>query len=212
MLLYIIRHGETDYNAKGVLQGHMDAPLNESGRSLAAIVGRAMKGIHFDRCISSPLKRASETAEIVLRESENDIPVETDRRIIEICIGDYEGHILSELGETGKIFYADPFRFPGFPGGERIQDVCERTQKFLRELVSQDDDKTYLIAMHGCALRAMLNPLYDHPEDFWHGRVPYNCTVSIVEAHNGNMKLIADDKLYYDPDMVIDRYELDSVK
>ena len=70
MLLYIIRHGETDYNAKGVLQGHMDAPLNESGRSLAAIVGRAMKGIRFDRCISSPLKRASKTAEIVLRESE----------------------------------------------------------------------------------------------------------------------------------------------
>ena len=58
----------------------------------------------------------------------------------------------------------------------------------------------------------MLNPLYEHPEDFWHGRVPYNCTVSIVEAHNGNMKLIADDKLYYDPDLVIDRYELDSVK
>ena len=54
MLLYIIRHGETDYNAKGVLQGRMDAPLNESGRSLAAIVGRAMKGIRFDRCISSP--------------------------------------------------------------------------------------------------------------------------------------------------------------
>lgn len=212
MLLYIIRHGETDYNAKGVLQGRMDAQLNESGRSLAAIVGRAMIGVHFDRCISSPLKRAYETAEIVLNHSKNNVPIETDNRILEISIGDYEGHMLSELGETGRLFYSDPFRFPGFPGGERVQDVCERTQNFLWELVSQDDDKNYLITMHGCALRAMLNPLYDHPEDFWHGRVPYNCTVSIIEAHNGHMKLIADDKLYYDPDMVIDRYKLDSIK
>ena len=155
---------------------------------------------------------ALETAEIVLCESENPIPIETDTGILEISIGDYEGHMLSELGETGKLFYTNPFLFPAFPGGECVQDVCERTQKFLQDLVSQDDEKTYLIAMHGCALRAMLNPLYDDPEDFWHGRVPYNCTVSIVEAHNGNMKLIADDKLYYDPEMIIDRYKLDSVK
>ena len=69
MRFYILRHGETALNAKRVMQGRLDEPLDEKGKELAAITGRAMKGIRFDRCISSPLKRASQTAEIILRES-----------------------------------------------------------------------------------------------------------------------------------------------
>ena len=55
MRIYIVRHGETDLNAKGVMQGWLDEPLNDAGRQLAAITGREMQGIHFDECISSPL-------------------------------------------------------------------------------------------------------------------------------------------------------------
>ena len=58
MKIYIIRHGETDMNARAVMQGWMDEPLNTSGRDLAVITGRAMRGIHFDGCFSSPLIRA----------------------------------------------------------------------------------------------------------------------------------------------------------
>ena len=87
MKLYIIRHGETDLNAKGILQGWIDPPINRSGRELAAMTGRAMKDIRFDRCISSPLCRAWETAEILLRESGNETEIETDDRIREMnCI------------------------------------------------------------------------------------------------------------------------------
>ena len=84
MVIYIVRHGETVLNAKGVMQGRLDEPLNQKGRDLAEMTGKAMKGIHFDYCISSPLNRAKETAEIILRESENDIPnVEKDTIDIE---------------------------------------------------------------------------------------------------------------------------------
>ncbi|MBQ4323682.1 MAG: histidine phosphatase family protein, partial [Clostridia bacterium] len=75
MLIYIIRHGETDLNVKGVLQGWVDEPLNESGMRLARITGKKMESVRFDGCFSSPLKRAAETARIVLEASGNDLPI-----------------------------------------------------------------------------------------------------------------------------------------
>ncbi|MBQ7720509.1 MAG: histidine phosphatase family protein, partial [Clostridia bacterium] len=91
MLIYIIRHGETDLNVKGVVQGWYDEPLNESGRFLAAETGKRMKEIRFDGCFSSPLKRAAETAEIILRESGNDLPITFDDRLKEMSFGEREG-------------------------------------------------------------------------------------------------------------------------
>ena len=126
MKIYILRHGETDLNSQGVMQGILDIPLNRNGRELAAVTGRAMRGIRFDGCYTSPLIRAAETAEIILRESGNDIQPVTDARLREINCGDLEGKKLSELGDAGIRFMADPARFPGFPNGETLQDICRR--------------------------------------------------------------------------------------
>lgn len=206
MLIYIIRHGETNLNALGVLQGRLDEPLNQEGRDLAVVTGQEMKDIHFDACYSSPLVRAKETAEIVLKESGNDIPIIIEERIQEMDFGDMEGKKLTVMGETGKLFFTDSFRFPGFPGGDNVQQLCARTQDFLKELLARDDDKTYLIATHGCALRAMLNFLYDDPSSFWQKNVPYNCCVNIVEGQGGTGRLIEQDKIYYSPDLIVDHY------
>ena len=73
--------------------------------------------------------------------------------------------------------------------------------------ISKDDGKTYLVSTHGCALRAMLNFMYEYPGDYWHGHVPYNCCVNVIEVKNGVATLIADDLIYYDQDMAIDRYK-----
>lgn len=206
MNIYIVRHGETRLNALGAMQGWIDEPINDSGRKLARITGRAMKDIHFDYCISSPLIRSIETVELILKESGNQIPIYTDERLKEINVGDIEGKPLSVMGEAGKALLANPFGFIGFPNGERIQDLCDRTQGFLRELIERDDDKNYLIGTHGCALRAMLNYLYENPEDFWHGHVPYNCVVNIIEAKRGIGKIVGEDRMYYSSKYVIDRY------
>lgn len=207
MQIYILRHGETKANVDGSLQGWSNDPLNENGIRLAEITGRAMKGIKFDYCISSPLIRAKETAEIILRESGNkDIQINTDERIKEINFGAYE-RINTKAPEVG-LFFSDPFSCPQFPSGENVQLVMKRTQEFLKELAAKDDDRTYLITTHGCALRAMLNFLYDGPSDYWHGHVPYNCCVNIVEARDGMIHLVADDKIYYPTEMAVDRYHL----
>ena len=210
MKIYIIRHGETDLNVRGVMQGWLDEPLNQSGRDLAEITGKALRGVHFDCCISSPLARSTETVELVLKESGNEIPVLTDDRLKEISFGDMEGKHVPATDAQREIFFNDPFHFTGFPNGERIQDVCARTQEFLKELIARDDGKTYLIGIHGCAVRAMLNFLYEDPSDYWHGHVPYNCSVSIVEAEGGVARLVADDEIYYSSDLAVDRYSPES--
>lgn len=206
MQIYIVRHGETRANVDGYLQGWSDDPLNGNGVRLAEITGQQMKGIKIDCCLSSPLRRAKETAEIIQRESANrDVQIEIDERIKEINFGSYER--ISTNAPEVKLFFPDPFHCPRFPDGENVQMVMARTQEFLRKLIQRNDEKTYLIATHGCALRAMLNFLYEDSADFWHGHVPYNCSVNIVEAKDGVAKLIADDKIYYPEEMIVDRYK-----
>ena len=167
-----------------------------------------MRDIRFDRCISSPLSRARETAEIVLRESGNEIPITTDDRIREMSCGDIEEKSITEMGDAARLFFVDPFRFPGFPNGETIQDLCSRTQEFFRELTAADDGKTYLISTHGCAMRAMLNYLFDNPSDYWRGHAPYNCAVCIVEADGGTPRVTELDKVYYDQSLIVDHYKI----
>ena len=212
MLIYIVRHGETRSNVEGLLQGWTNDPLNENGVALAEITGRALRDVRFDACISSPLARARQTAEILLRESDNgEVPISFDDRIKEIHMGQWEkkhfrpGEREVDAHEIG-LFFTDPFRFSGCPGGEDIHQVCRRTQEFLRELAARDDGKTYLVTTHGFALRGMLNFLYTDPSDYWHGHVPYNCAVNIVEAEHGRLRLLADDRVYYDLRDCVDQY------
>ena len=204
MKIYIIRHGETALNVRGVLQGQLDEPLNENGRRLAELTGRGMRGIRFDACVSSPLSRAVETAELVLNESGNDIPIRIDDRLIEMDFGDMDAKKISGMGEESLSFFLEPFAFPGFPNGESIPELCRRTQPFLRELIALDDGKTYLISTHGCAMRAMVNDLMDDPSDFWLGHAPYNCSLTIVEADGGVARITEIDRVFYDPKLIVD--------
>lgn len=205
MQIYVVRHGETDANKNGYTQGWTDDPLNKNGIILAEITGQRMKDIRFDYCISSPLIRARETAQIILRESDNSVSLSFDDRIKEINFGSFER--MSIRDERVIRFLKEPVIDYRFPDGESIKAVMERTQEFLKELIAKDDGKTYLVSTHGCALRAMLNFLYEDPGDYWHGHVPYNCCVNIIDVRDGAATLIADDKIYYDQEMAIDRYK-----
>ena len=163
-----------------------------------------MKGIRFDACISSPLSRARETAEIVLRESGNALPICFDDRLLEMDFGDVDAKKITEMGNVSMSFFLSPFQFPGFPNGETIRGLCERTQPFLKELIAKDDGKTYLISTHGCAIRAMTHCLMDDPSDFWLGHAPYNCSLTIVEAEGGAARIAHVDRVFYDPKLIAD--------
>ena len=88
-MLYIMRHGRTDWNDRHKLQGSTDIPLNENGRAMAEKAREEYRDIPLDECWCSPLIRARETAEIVLRD--RGIPIRIDERLREMGFGTYEG-------------------------------------------------------------------------------------------------------------------------
>lgn len=211
--LYVIRHGETDWNCRRKLQGESDILLNENGRRLAEITRENMGTIPFDLVITSPYQRARETAQIITGNA--DIPCIQDARIREITWGDWDGLTPEEIAEAGgkerfELFYTNPFFFRGAPGGENIRQVCERGKDFYEELIRNEvfQDKTILVATHGCALRGILNHLYENPSDFWQGGVPANCAVTILEVKHGKSCFLERDKIYYDVSMIQDFYTL----
>ena len=95
-------------------------------------------------------------------------------------------------------FFTDPWNFERPKDGENIQDILTRTKDFWEELIHDPalQDKMILIASHGCAVRALLHNVYNDPKDFWHGFVPPNCSVNVVEVTDGKAVLLEDDKVY----------------
>lgn len=206
MKLYIIRHGETPWNTELRLQGQTDIELNENGRALAAKAAKGMEHIPFDMAISSPLRRAVETAQIVLGGRE--IPLMTDERIREIGFGVMEGRRFrkdlqeEECPEYYCFFHAME-RYVPMEGGERLEDLLKRTGAFLDELKHKREwqGKSILISTHGAASRALLaNVTHAAKKDFWGTGVPKNCAVSIIEylEHDNDWKVKELDKLYYE--------------
>lgn len=199
MRLYMIRHGETMWNALRKIQGSADIELNQNGIALAKITGEKLLDVPFDLAISSPLKRAYKTAQLAL--GGRDIPIYTDDRLKEIDFGAMEGEaVLNAPPEHPfSVFFRDAYHFVPAEGGESIQQLIARTGEFYQELIARPElqDKTILIATHGCALRGILNHIYEDTTDFWHGGVCPNCGVNIVEVENGKSILVEEDKIFY---------------
>ena len=201
MKLYIIRHGETSWNKEKKLQGQRDIMLNENGLRLAELTGEGMKNIEFDLVISSPLIRAKQTAELVM--AGRQLPMITDKRIIEMSFGKWEGECVnnSEVlpSDYKDKFYNDPLHCPKAPGGESFQDVLKRTADFYQSLVHNKayENAAILISTHGAASRCLLANFYEDKEDIWRGGVPKNCSVCIVDVKDGVGTVLEKDKVYY---------------
>lgn len=201
MLIYIVRHGLTEWNKLKKLQGAADIPLAKEGILLAEKTGEALKNVKFDICFTSPLSRARKTAECVL--GNRKIPIIPDKRIQEINFGVLEGDQVRDskgdyINPQIATFFRDPVNFKRPENGENIFDVIARTKDFWEEKTSDPllADKTLLIASHGCAVRALLQNVDPDPENFWRGSVPPNCCVNLVEVKDGKTILLEEDKVY----------------
>ncbi len=204
MEIYLIRHGETDYNKAKRIQGHCDIALNEYGRELARVTAAGLADIPFDIVFTSPLVRASETARIIV--GERDIPIIEDIRIQEIGFGEYEGLCSGKQGynipdnKAFWNFFFDTENYQVPPGGESFEEVIQRTGEFLQEILSNEEyrDKTILISTHGCALKALLaNVTHPAIKDFWGDGVHKNCGVTHLSDVNGKLEIIEEGKIYY---------------
>ena len=204
MMLYIVRHGETDWNRQKKVQGHTDIPLNEYGRHLAEETAEGMKDIPIDIGYTSPLKRARETAEIILKE--RNIPLLDEPRIQEIGFGIYDGiHTGTQEKEPGSdefnLFFTDTASYIPPEGAESVEELYERTGQFLEELCGRREleDKNILISTHGAAMTALLNRIKGNVTvaGFWKDEVPPNCSVTMVEVRGGQAAIVKEGVIYY---------------
>lgn len=170
-MLYIMRHGRTDWNALHKLQGRTDIPLNEQGREMAIAAHEEYKDVNIDICYCSPLIRAKETAEIVL--SGRNIPIITDERLVEMCFGDYEGIQNSfDIPDcpVNVIFQAPDKYVESIGGAETFEELFNRTGEFLEEKIFPllQLGKDILIVGHGAMNASIVGRIKNIPiAEFW---------------------------------------------
>lgn len=206
MMLYIVRHGETDWNREHRVQGHTDIPLNDYGRHLARETAEGMKDVKIDMAFTSPLLRARETAQIIL--GERDVPLIDEPRIQEIGFGCYEGVLSggecrSPESEAFDLFFTDTGNYRPPEGAESVEDLYARTGEFLRELSDREKtdlaEKSILISTHGAAMTAILNRIRGNVSvsGFWKNEVPPNCSVTMVRVSGGQMEIVKEGMIFY---------------
>ncbi len=177
-MLYIMRHGKTDWNERHKIQGRTNIPLNEEGRQMARDAAVEYRDVHFDVCYCSPMIRARETAELLL--AGRDVPIIFDERLVEMSFGSYEGIENSFSIPDCPInkFFFHPEEFTESVGGsETIDELMARTGEFLREVVEPDlaAGKDVLIVGHGAMNSSIVCQFKKRPRsEFWAEGIP-NC-------------------------------------
>lgn len=176
-MLYIMRHGKTDWNELHKLQGRTDIPLNDEGREMAREAREKYKDINFDICYCSPLVRARETAKIFL-EGRN-IDIIPDDRLKEMSFGIYEGtaNCIRDLNCPVRVLFKDPANYKGVEGGESLEQLYARTGDFLEKVVKPQltEGRDILIVGHGAMNSSILCQVKNIPvEKFWDAGIE-NC-------------------------------------
>ena len=126
-MIYFVRHGETEWNKIGRMQGQIDIELNEEGKRQAKVVKEKLSNVKFDKVFSSPLKRAIETAKII-----SDKEVSIDDRLIERYNGELEGKFKEEIKVYPNFNDPNETRF----GIETLDNFKNRINDFLNEITN----------------------------------------------------------------------------
>ncbi|SDL06848.1 probable phosphoglycerate mutase [Catalinimonas alkaloidigena] len=156
--IYLVRHGQTDFNLKGIVQGSgVDSDLNATGQQQAEAFFKAYRDIPFDKIYTSRLKRSQQS---VQRFMDLGIPWEAHQGLNEINWGYREGKAITP--EENEYYYSviDAWNRGEttlrIDGGESPQDVADRQQPVLELMLSRPEEERILVCMHGRAMRILL--------------------------------------------------------
>ncbi len=160
LMLYVTRHGETTWNAQGLVCGRADVPLTDKGKRQADLLAEKVTqlDISVTKIIHSPLQRAKRTAQAVADRLE--LSMEEDDRLIEMDFGKYDG-----VPSKDAAFQEARQEFAvRFPNGESVLDVYARVVPLLKECL-EDEENVYLLVCHNALMRvinAYFNPMPNH--------------------------------------------------
>ena len=188
----MIRHGETEWNVKGVFRGRIDIPLSDLGVRQAEFLGSYLSEVDFEVIYSSPLKRAFDTAMAISKFQRGRVDVIVDDRLIDICYGDWEGRFEDEVRVAYPDLYFEWLRNPHkvkFPGGESLGDVRLRLQNFINHLVINHRGNVAVVS-HRVVCKVLICMLLGLDDSkFWNVRI--DCGgITIFDYDNGVFILV----------------------
>ncbi len=209
MNIYLLRHGETNANKEGRIQGRVDIPLNEYGIELACITrdGVRKEGIVFDKIYSSPLIRAVQTATIVKGDMELH-QITLDDRIVEMGFGKCESMLIRDIKENDENInirrcFTAPSQYIAKDGAESYEEILARAKDFLENEIKPLEGKyeNVLVVCHGAMIRALLLAVNGWDIDrYWEIHQP-NCCMNRLTLEDGEFAISYIEKIYYEADV-----------
>lgn len=190
--IYIIRHGQTDFNLKGIVQGSgVNASLNAFGQQQAAAFHQHFNQVPFDKVYTSELIRTHESVKDFISEK----PHEVYSELNEISWGVFEGKEVNAADKAVFTQLVDGWKqgdvHKALENGESPFDVAKRQKQFVPYLLERPDEEQVLICMHGRAMRIFLCVLLDLPltemDRFPHGNL---CLYQLEMEPSGKMNLV----------------------
>ncbi len=157
--IFLIRHGETNWNKEGRFQGQIDIPLNDNGKDQARKTFEYLRNIPFNKAFSSSMNRPYETAQIILQNN-NNLKIEKIDSLVEISHGLWEGKLEAEIREKWPTLLKNWHDKPEeviMPEGESIKDVSERSiEAFNKICLSQKDNDLTLLVAHDAVNKTLI--------------------------------------------------------
>jgi alpha-ribazole phosphatase len=183
--LFLVRHGETDWNINYRFQGQTDVPLNEKGREQAEAITQRLASQEIQAIYASDLSRAWDTAVTIA--ANHKIEISPEPRLREASFGQWEGSTYAEILTLDpaaiKAWREDIANFSP-PGGEILNQIAERVNAVYQEIIANHADQNILLVAHGGSLQILICLLIGLPvENFWQFNLDH-CSLSKIFVYD----------------------------
>ena len=184
--IYLVRHGQTAWNKEEVFRGRTDIPLDETGLKQAELAAQYFKKIEIHSVYSSPLARASETAEAIARVRH--LKVKPLEAITDMSFGNWEGHPHQEIRKIDAATYRQWVESPHLarlPGGETLDEVRTRSMSALEELIRDYPKESLVLVSHRVICKVLICAILGLDNShFW--QISQDTTaINLIQHRNG---------------------------
>lgn len=192
MKIHITRHGQTDWNVEGRMQGSKNSNLTEQGKQDALNLGNSLKDTEIDCIYTSPLTRAYDTA--LLINGDRDIPVEVHENLKEMNFGIWEGmhsdDVIREYKDEHYKFWNEPHLYTPIDG-ETFEELIKRVKITLNDITNQNKGENILLVTHTIVIKAIYTIVKDYElKDFWNPPYIKNTCLTILEYNEDSYNFI----------------------
>ncbi|WP_338471482.1 histidine phosphatase family protein [Niallia sp. XMNu-256] len=192
LTLYIVRHGETEWNQEGRIQGRLNSPLTEKGKRYAQLLGERLRNVEFAEVITSPSERTLETTEIILQG--RDLLYQKDGTIMEMDMGPWQGltktEIVEKFPDDYDCFMLRPNLYQN-EGAETFIEMYKRAENFLDTVKKREVTGNLLVVSHGLFIKSLFLVIKGIPiKDFWTEPTVNGTSLSVVKIESAKMEIV----------------------